>query len=169
MLSVAASLFGAMGLTGCAAVEGPSETSGFDQPTAPSVSSAIINARWPFWPERMRLHPLTHLTVDYETGEPILEARLEFRDQIGDMVKAVGQARFDLHDRDPRLGVTRTLESWEQDIRDTEVNGRHYDELTQTYVFRLQLHNIKPPDGATLRAYFLSISGRRFEVTGPVR
>lgn len=154
---------------GCARSQGPAETSGFDQPAAPSPSSAVINARWPFWPVRMRLHPLTRLTTDQETGEPIIEARLEFRDQVGDMVKSVGQARFDLHDRDPRLGVTRTLESWELDLRDIDVNRVHYDDLTQTYVFRLQLNGIEPPTDAALRAYFLSVSGRRYEVTGPVR
>ena len=64
------------------------------------ATSAVSNdssPAWPFWPTRMRLHPLSRVGVDAESGQAVIEVRLELFDDTGDTVKGVGQVRIDLH------------------------------------------------------------------------
>ena len=45
-----------------------------------SGSAGIASAiEWPFWPTSMRIHPASMVRIDETTGQPVIEARLEFR------------------------------------------------------------------------------------------
>ena len=57
-------------------------------------------------------------------------------------------------------GANAALQTWNQDLRDLELNRRQYDDVTRTYLFRLQLTQ-PPPAGSELRAFFLSADGKR--------
>jgi hypothetical protein len=155
------------------ACKGPGEADlPFDRPPPEETDTTptLVTARWPFWPIRMRLHPLSMITDDPETGRPIVEARIELVDEFGHTTKGVGQVRFELYDVDPREAAVPPLEEWNVDIRAAEPNAAHYDPITQTYLFRLQFDAGMAPDGARwLRAYYLSVDGRKFESTMRLR
>lgn len=115
---------------------------------------------WPFWPVGMRLHPLTRLAIDQQSGDQIIECRVEFHDSDGLTSKAVGQLTLQLYAGGSTPTGTGALETWNQDLRDLQLNHRQYDDVTRTYLFRLQ--TAQPlPIGSELRAFFLSTDGRR--------
>ena len=132
-------------------------TSGGREPTA---ATSGRDAEWPFWPVNMRLHPLTRLTRDEQTGQPIVECRLEFQDSDNQTSKAVGQLALQIYADSTTPTGSAALETWNQDLRDLQVNRRQYDDVTRTYLFRLQTTQPLPP-GCELRAFFLSADGRR--------
>lgn len=109
------------------------------------VRPAIHYEPWPFRAASVRLHPLTHavLTAD---GRPLIEARIEFLDAFDHNAKGLGFVRFDLVGSDRRgrrLDESEPgggpLGRWEVDLNDLETNLLHYDEITRTYLFRLEL------------------------------
>ncbi len=109
----------------------------------------------------MRLHPLTRLTGDTTTGEQIIECRIEFEDPDHQTCRAVGQLTLQLYpDSASTTGPDVALQTWNQDLRDLELNRRQFDDVTRTYLFRLQLTQ-PPPAGSLLRAFFLSSDGKR--------
>lgn len=115
---------------------------------------------WPFWPVGMRLHPLTRLAIDPVSGEQVIECRVEFQDIDGLTSKAVGQLTLQVYPDGVTATGTGALETWNQDLRDLQLNHRQYDDVTRTYLFRLQ--TAQPlPIGCELRVFFLSVDGRR--------
>jgi hypothetical protein len=108
----------------------------------------------------MRLHPLTRLTGDLDTGEQIIECRIEFEDPDNQTCRAVGQLTLQLYPEGASALSGKALQTWNQDLRNLELNRRQYDDVTRTYLFRLQL-TVPPPAGSELRAFFLSSDGRR--------
>jgi len=137
-------------------------------PSGSSASASSTSAHWPFWPTRMRLHPLTRLTRDEQSGEPLVECRIEFQDSEDQTSKAVGQLTLQIYpDSTTPLG-SGALETWNQDLRDLELNRRQYDDVTRTYLFRLQ--TTQPlPAGCELRAIFLSTDGKRMSAAMRLR
>jgi hypothetical protein len=124
---------------------------------------------WPFWPRRMRVHPLTRLAHEARTGTLFIEARIEFQDEAGHTTKAVGQVRLDLHDAERRGGQATPLSTWSRDLRDRAVNDRHYDEVVRTYLFRLEVDEPTLPQEPELRVYFLGADGQRLRETFRLR
>ena len=58
-----------------------------------------------------------------------------------------------------RLGFWILQRQMKQDLRELEINRRQYDDVTRTYLFRLQ--TTQPlPAGCELRAFFLSTNGK---------
>ncbi|MCK4872739.1 MAG: hypothetical protein KAS72_08455 [Phycisphaerales bacterium] len=96
---------------------------------------------WPFRPVRMRIHPLTQLSRDAETGQPLIDLYVECRDSFGHTTKALGKLRFSLHSgTDPEdLNIRNHLQTWTQDITDLEQNFDHYEWVTRLYRFNLML------------------------------
>ena len=129
----------------------------------------IVDARWPFWPVRMRLHPLTMLSVDPDSDQQIIEARVELLDQFGDTTKCMAQFRFELHDHKPQSAADQPLREWNTDLRDLETNRLHYDQVTQTYLFRLGLDEGAIAGEPHLRVFVVSVTGRKFDHTIPLR
>ena len=125
-------------------------------------------ANWPYWPVAMRIHPLTRLTNDPLSSQAIVECRLEFTDSDGQTSRAVGQLTVQLYPD----GVTPTgsgaMETWNQDLRDPLANRQQYDDVTRTYLLRLQLTQ-PPAAGCELRAFFLSSDGQRLAATMRLR
>ena len=116
--------------------------------------------RWPYWPQRMRLHPLTRLAVDAKTGLTVIETRVELFDHEGDTTKGCGQLRVDLHDASDTSG-DEPLATWNRDLRLPEVNRQYFDDVTRTYLLRLELEPAELPGRPELRAFFLSADGQR--------
>jgi len=135
-----------------------------------SEAGPILDARWPFWPEQMRIHPLTMRSVDPDSGRPIIEARIELTDSVGDTTKCVAQFRLELYEGEPRNADDAAVSVWNADLRDLETNRLHYDKVTQTYLFRLGFDEQAPEfTDPWLRVYVLSVTGRKFESTSKVR
>jgi len=97
---------------------------------------------------------------------PILEARIELFDGMGDSVKASGTMRFALHALVGRESTQegRLLYQWEQTLATLEDHQLHYDPIIRGYVFDLGIDDVAlvrrptllkvvftPPDGDRLR------------------
>ncbi|MDY7110271.1 MAG: hypothetical protein SYC29_16705 [Planctomycetota bacterium] len=115
---------------------------------------------WPYWPAGMRIHPLSRLVRDGESGQTVIEARIEFVDRDGHTSRACGQLRIDLHDATAAFPAGPVV-TWEMDLRDLATNRRRYDDVTRTYLFPLDTEVDPFPQQPELRAYFLSADGRK--------
>jgi len=106
---------------------------------------------WPFVPMQMRVHPFTAVEVDRGDEGVRLEARIEMLDRLGDVTKAVGDYRFELYqmERDfyenPAEG--KLLYQWSAPMTTLEQNRRHWDSITRTYLFKLQMDQLPRVDG----------------------
>ena len=118
---------------------------------------------WPYWPRRMRIHPLTQLATDRETGELVLEVRIEFFDDESHTTKAIGQTLVDLLPGRRPGDEREPMETWVCDLVDPVSNFEHYDAVTRTYLFRLEFDPKIMPAEPVLRAYFHSRDGEHLE------
>jgi hypothetical protein len=129
-------------------------------PAPGNSAKPVRSANWPFWPTNMRVHPLTRLVNDPQTSQQIIECRIEFQDSDGQTAKAVGQLTLQAYPDAATPTGSGAMQTWNQDLRDLQVNRRQYDDVTRTYLFRLQ--TTQPlPAGCEIRAFFLSSDGRR--------
>lgn len=104
-----------------------------------------------FAPVAMRIHPLTQVLAGESgkiasTSAPAvttarerpdqIEIHVEFKDQFGDVGKAVGI--MNLRVKTPSFGLLdgHTVAEWSVDINSPRVNGQYWDTITRTYVFR---------------------------------
>ena len=163
---VAIVLVGLIGLYGCVEQIITQEP----LPNAPvTVGDEAIEATtptddpWPFRPTRLRIHPLTQVIMDEKTSEPVIEVRIEFIDPYGHTTKGVGQIRVDLLAKKGSKNAEEPIAIWSRDLRDLEVNLEFYDEVTQTYLFRLGLEGKELPANSRINAYFLAADGLRLE------
>lgn len=102
--------------------------------------------QWLFWPTRVRVHPLSRAIRAATDRSLILEVRLEFLDRFGHNSKGVGQVRLELYHSGPGRGNARPearmrLGVWTIDISSAEQNLLHYDDVTRTYLFRLEVED----------------------------
>lgn len=128
----------------------------------------VADGVWPFWPQQMRIHPLTQFMTDRRTGEQLIEVRIEFKDAYGHTCKAVGDVRIELYFENSTVAQQPAVE-WPGNLRDMEVNRDYFDEVTQTYVFRLNVADLEIPDELEVKAYFWSGDGRYMLDTYPIR
>ena len=139
-------------------------------PGQPGKAEDSADAVWPFWPERMRLHPLTRLTSDAQLGRPIIECRVEFQDIDGQTTKATGQVRFELVEGGSDDATAAPRRSWpEQDLRDLKTNRLRFDDVTRTYLFPIDVKADDLAGGPRLWAYFLSADGRLMKDSFTIR
>ncbi len=117
---------------------------------------------WPFWPRRMRVHPLSQFVTDRATGKLLIEARIEFSDGYGHTCKAFGQIVIALHDADRSQFTAQEIAKWPEDLTDLDLNEVYFDDVTGTYLFRLEIQDITLPPESELRAIFHSADGMRF-------
>jgi hypothetical protein len=139
------------GVAGCAAPLSADRV-GVDPETGEPVP-------WPYWPTGMRIHPLSRLVTNTDSGRTVIEVRIEFVDRDGHTSRACGQLRIDLHDASTTF-PTQPVATWEMDLRDLGINRRRYDDVTRTYLFPLDTEVDSLPEQPELRAYFLSADGR---------
>lgn len=126
------------------------------------------DAIWAFWPASMRIHPLTRIVHDTSTGGRILEARVEFEDAYGHTAKAIGHLRLELFDGIPNRTASNELIGWNIDLRNLDININHFDDVSRTYLARLQLDEDVPLGNAVLRATFNSINDVDLEARYPL-
>jgi hypothetical protein len=128
--------------------------------SSPGDPGVVDSVRWPFWPTSMRVHPLSRVVTDRDRGRTVIEARIELVDGGGDTAKGYGQVRIDLQDASE--AGSEVLVSWNSDLRDLALNEQHFDEVTRTYLFRLETEDALP-SRPRLHVYFLSGDGARLE------
>ncbi|MHC4079802.1 MAG: hypothetical protein ACYS15_06280 [Planctomycetota bacterium] len=168
-LLLAFGLVGVCATAGCAGQSLPSSDVDGPRLEPPPGREVGPDAPWPLWPQRMRVHPLSQFVTEKSTGDVLIEARIEFVDVFGDTCKAVGLIDIDLHDADAARYRSEAGTSWNADLWNLEVNNDLYDEVTRTYLFRLQLNEHPIPTEPELRVYFLSGDGKRLQAAYRLR
>lgn len=114
----------------------------------------------------MRIYPSSrYARID---NQLIIEARIEFIDEMGDPTKDSGHLRFELrptrHASDS--GISQPLYQWEIQLRKLEDHQATYDTITQAYLFRLKLNQAQPPEEpTTLSVTLIRPQGHRLEAT----
>ena len=118
---------------------------------ASSAAAAVSRDAWPFWPVRMRVHPLTRISRDAEG--PVIDLRLEFFDESGDTTRCCGEAIIELAELplDPASTASTISMQWNLDLRNLELNGTHFDDITRTYLIRLRPGDSEIPARSEVR------------------
>ena len=133
------------------------------KPGGHDAGSAIGDAgeaiEWPYWPAGIRVHPLTRLITDEESGRLELEARVELVDLDGDTTKGIGLLTMRLYDAGDR-SRSHAIVTWRRDLADPAVNRLHYDDVTRTYLLRLELDPDRLPETPLLQATLEAPGGR---------
>lgn len=98
----------------------------------------------PFRPVKMRIHPLTRAVASENSSDgPIeIEARIELVDQFGDTTKGLSDLRLELFASRSSNGTDpsgQALLTWDPAFGDLAFNALHFDRVTRTYVFSLEL------------------------------
>lgn len=127
---IAACLLAAGVASGCA--PGPETPA-----TGPQAEPTIGDGTWYPAPAAVRVFPSTRFVK--ESGQTLLEARIELLDAMGDPVKWPGEARFELRAASGSQPIETggRLYDWRVGLLDREQQSRHYDPVTRTYLFRL--------------------------------
>ncbi len=144
-------------LVGC---EGVAWKGGALRGDAPRVGA------WPFAPREIRVHPFTSIAYDKSADLYVIEARVELLDLNGDATKGVGSFRFELlrslEPDDVRAESRELMSLWASSIATLEDNAAHYDGITRTYWFRLELHEpLEANARLFLVAHYTDASGQR--------
>jgi len=150
--------------SGCARTTTP-------RPAEPDLAlqpDRIQPGEWPFRPASMRVHPLTRL-VEETDGSLFVELRIEFSDAWGHATKAVGRLILDLYATPATGSSFEVLARWQPDLADLELNERHFDDLTTTYLFKLGVdrETLRPP--VEVVAFFTDMHDRELEASYRVR
>ena len=126
------------------------------------------DAAWAYGPKTIRVHPLSRVKFDPETGEPHVEARIEMIDRDGFSTRGSGQLVLMLSGS-PRSGSHSEVR-WECDLSNPESNGTHYDCVTRTYQARLDLDQAEDvPLEPYLRAVLTLSSGQALSDAAAIR
>jgi hypothetical protein len=125
-----------------------------------------------FTPQKMRLHPLSRILPPAGKSPPVIEARLEFTDQFGDIGKAVGTVYFELfayetfalNNQGDRLAI------WNFDLNTPQSNKDRWDSITRTYLFKLPVPDdvLAKRSRVILKATFALPSGSRLTADMPL-
>lgn len=158
-------------------VPGCTDPNSHPKPANADGSSQINEPLWPYWPIGMRIHPLTRIVNAGESkanSSSIIEARIEFVDQDRDTCKASGKIRLVLVPKNTGTEGDSTDNSgltWEQNLADPETNRQRFDEVTQTYQFRLEIPSalLKGDTSLTLYAYFLGEDGAKLNADARIK
>lgn len=116
-------------------------------------------AVWPYWPTSMEITPLTRLITDPATQKPLLEARIEFLDVQGFTSRAVGLLHLEIRDGSKPL-IEEPVQTKQRDLRNLAENQQHFDIVTRTYLFRLEVIPESWPDEPVLHVTFDSLDGQ---------
>lgn len=129
----------------------------------PNISESTLKEEaWEPRPVSMRIYPSTQFVL--EDGVPLLEARIELFDAMGDSIKGSGEARCELFASSGRGdgAIGERLYGWDITLRTLGDQRAFYDPITRGYLFRLKLDNMSPARQATtLRVAFTPSDGAR--------
>jgi len=132
--------------------------------------AAPADAVWRPEPVSIRIYPSTRFVE--EDGVPILEARIELFDEMGDSIKSPGAVRCELFalSEGERPTVGRRLYRWDIEVQTMEQQRRYFDPIIRGYVFRLKMDDIELVRRPTLlRVVFQPPDGPRLTTKGRVR
>lgn len=121
----------------------------------------------PTWlphPVDVRVYPTTRFAM--ADGQVVLETRIELVDAMGDPVKAPGLFGIALEgaQRGDMSPFDQTMYRWQMRVRTLNDQRRHYDPVTQTYLFNLKLRELAAPRQAvTVKATFTTMQGKVLE------
>ncbi len=119
---------------------------------------------WQPGPVAMRFYAATRL-AQHDTG-PVIEARVEFVDALGDTTKGVGRFHFELSpiEHQGQTDIGQRLYTWDTEALTLTQQREHFDAITGTYYFRLSL-DAASAVGQKLRlaATFAPVEGPRLE------
>lgn len=120
---------------------------------------------WSPGPRSLRIYPSSRfLSLE---GRTLLEARVEFLDEMGDSVKAVGEVRVELYPAADAQGRADRLYVWDVSLRSLAQQREHYESITRAYRFRLKLDEAKLLSrSATLVVTFTDTRGQRLYTQG---
>ena len=110
-------------------------------------------------PQKIRIHPFTTLHTLEDRNVRGIEARVEALDAFGDPTKAFGDVRFELYDYRPNSpdNKGKRLNVWQVGIGDPGSNMAHWDHVTRSYLFKLELtKQTEPAERYVLVAVFAS-------------
>lgn len=138
--------------TGCQFKAGPS-TESTDPP----------RHAWHPRPATMRFLPST--TIRPDTDQRYLHANIEFTDDLGDTVKAVGTLRFELQPATPAGGtMLDTVQQWNVPLITLQEQQRYYDRISRAYRMQLAIRGSRTlPANYRVRATFMPIEGPRLQ------
>ncbi len=133
----------------------------------PLPDSAPMAGAWVPQATTMRVYPATRFT--HHNDEPVLEARVELFDDMGDSVKGSGSYRFELRDANGTGDERQRLYTWDVDVLTLKDHQEHYDPITRSYVFPLRLDDAAVAQRQTvLRVVFTRAEGKRLETEDAV-
>lgn len=135
------------------------------QPPAEERLELIDDAQWPYWPISMRFHPLTRFVIDRDTSNLTLETRVEFADRDGDVCRAYGEVRVRLFEVFSTGDSGEKLQEWNIDLRELDRNRDHFDVVTRTYLFRLEVDPELLIPRMELHGRYISEDGRSFDAS----
>lgn len=108
-------------------------------PGCESRPRGVASNLWPWAPVAVEFHDLSRF-VD-RNGVELLSLRLEFRDVDGDPVKFPGMVTLEV---DPEIEIDETW-TFEYDLGQLDINATHWDRVTSTYRFELEVGWTDPP------------------------
>lgn len=154
-------------LAGCATepVAGPGSEAG--QATGPARSDSEQEV-WSARPVSVRIYPSTRFVL--ERDRPILEARIELFDQMGDPMKQSGQVRCELYAvSDESTGPGTLVHRWDVVMSTLEDQRLYYDPITRGYVYRLVIDEVGIARRPTrLQVVFETPDGRRLSTAAMI-
>ncbi len=112
----------------------------------------------------MRIYPSTR----FKSGQRVMEAQVEFFDQMGDSIKAVGRFRLELFAAGPAgpRAPRRLLYTWDVAIITLADQKRYYNAITRAYLFQLKVDHLpKNLRRTILQAVFYGHDGTRLEAS----
>ena len=123
---------------------------------------ALTNKYWIPKPVAVRIYPSTRFTV--KENKPILEARVELFDEMGDSIKAAGWVSCELlEDIGPvGNGAGTQLYIWDVDLTSIHAQRLYYDPISRGYLLQLLLDENKiSKKGAILKVVYTTAEGKR--------
>ncbi|MEM7627291.1 MAG: hypothetical protein AAF333_16970 [Planctomycetota bacterium] len=156
------------GTTGC--IESKAGGAGATGPGSGTGGDPELAEAWRPQPVALRIYPSTRFVRERDT--PLLEARIELFDEMGDSIKSSGQVRFELFAAGyaPGIDVGRLLYSWDIALSSLEDHQRYYDPITRGYLLRLRLDSAQiTRREVLLRVTFQPLEGGRLIDEQPVR
>ena len=101
-------------------------------------------------------------------GPKLVDEMVDGLRQVSGTVRVKGSGLIDieLYNADVEQFVSsEAISSWSTDLGDLDVNRDHYDDVTRTYLFRLEVEDVDVPDQPELRTYFTSRDGAHLQAT----
>ena len=112
-----------------------------ERPADPCAAAPVPYPISLMLPKTLSIHPFTGMrTFDDSGGVKGIDVRIEAKDSYGDTTRAFGDYRFELYTFRPNSldPKNNRIAAWDVPLTDPGVNGRHWDNITRTYKFRLQ-------------------------------